>query len=221
MTSKHENEKLNTSRDSIPDYIHGEMTTETQKAFVEAVAQDPELQQDLKIFKNVESVFKATEHLEDDHADHLFSRIRQNIQSENNTQKSESSGLKAREIQRDSWWNRLLNNTPLAWGFAFAQFALIAVLLIINVDEHEVTYGTLSGSAITQDSAARLNIVFNPSATLGEISGLLHETGTQLVNGPSKTGLIVVEIPDKQKNATLVLEQFRNSQLVQFAEIAI
>lgn len=113
---------------------------------------------------------------------------------------------------------------PARWAMA-AQLAVIVALGAALVREERVPdqgqpaeFQTLTRPpALAAGEAPRLRVVFDATASEGDIRALLVQSGSRVVNGPSPFGVYTIEVADESGGD--VLDALRSSSLVTFAEL--
>lgn len=119
------------------------------------------------------------------------------------------------------------------WMALAAQAAVILVLAGVVVWDRlhispetsaappPAVYRTLSDPASRPDpGAARLRVMFSPSATEKEIRALLGAIRGEIKAGPSPMGLYTVEVPAGSDPVSVILVRLRSEPQVTFAEPA-
>lgn len=101
-----------------------------------------------------------------------------------------------------------------------AQLAVVALLVVALVSQGP--FATLSDGGPT-GPAVRVQVAFQDQTTLDQVQGILTPLKARIIDGPSATGLYVLEVPlgpsGLASSPEDVLRQVRRSRLVTFAEI--
>lgn len=107
---------------------------------------------------------------------------------------------------------------PVRWALV-AQFLIIAVLgvAVLRLDHEPAPYRTLSTPSEGDTSeVTSLRLVFDATASEGDLRALLVETGCTIVAGPSRFGVYTVAVSPRDVHSTL--DTLRSSPLVTFVE---
>jgi predicted anti-sigma-YlaC factor YlaD len=96
-----------------------------------------------------------------------------------------------------------------------AAITVLATLLVVDVPPSAPyrTLGTVSRAAIAHDQLA---VTFDASSTEADIRGSLHAAGARIVDGPTSSGVFVLEVPAGR--ADEALRALRAAHAVRFAE---
>lgn len=109
--------------------------------------------------------------------------------------------------------------TPWIRGLLAAELAAITVLatlLVVDVPASAPyrTLGTVSRPAAT--AYDQLAVTFEAAATEADIRGSLHAAGARIVDGPTASGVFVLEVPTSRVDEAL--RMLRAARAVRFAE---
>lgn len=199
----------------IPVYLNGRLSQAETKAFEDALEKYPELKQELKEFSVIQQSYDTLAEKISVDSEAIFSRIRRNIQSEKQKQRTPSfGGGEFLERVRERVGN-LFHSPRLSWSVAAVQFAVIIALVVIVPKEN--IFKTYTSTSVTGKSRVRINVVFNEDAREAQIRGLLQETGTIIVDGPFASGLYVLEITN-DSHVDAVISELIKSEIVRLAE---
>jgi hypothetical protein len=199
----------------IPVYLNGRLSQAETKAFEDALERYPELKQELKEFSVIQQSYDTFEEKISVDSEAIFSRIRHNIQSEKQKQRTPLFDVgeileRVRQIM-----GNLFHSPRLSWSVAAVQFAVIIAIVVFIPKEN--IFKTYTSTSVTGEPRARINVVFNEDAREAQIRELLQETGTIIVDGPHASGLYVLEITD-DGNVDAVISKLIKSEIVRLAE---
>ncbi len=199
-------------REFIPLYVNGSLSASQRQAFEQALADDPGLQSELDEFRLIGQTLDELPMPDDAEFDQLFRRI----ESSKPAQLTAPQAVTKQKTGLFEGFRQWLVNPFLAWGVAAAQFIVLALVLVNLLPENEdARYQTLSQTSMRP--ASSINLVFQPSATMAEISELLRKQGLHIVNGPGVGNHFVVA-SDTPMNLDSLLEQLRQTDIIRFAE---
>lgn len=121
--------------------------------------------------------------------------------------------------KKKSFLKLFILNPRYSLTFMVSQFLVILALIfyILNIN-HE--YKTLSVSNIDAETRVIINVVFNENAKEIEIRELLRKIEGKIIDGPSSTGLYLIEIKNKEKK-DLVIKTLKESKIIFFAETVL
>lgn len=120
--------------------------------------------------------------------------------------------------KKRGFFNFFILNRRYSVAFMVAQF-LVILALIFYILNLKYEYRTLSVSNIKAATKTSLNVVFNENAREIEIRELLRQIDGKIIDGPSSTGLYLIEIKDKEKK-DFALRILKESKIVFFVEPA-
>jgi len=131
----------------IPVYLNGRLSQAETEAFEDALERYPELKQELKEFSVIQQSYDTLEEKISIDSEAIFSRIRQNIQSEKQKQRTPSFGV-GEFLERV--WERvgtLFHSPGLSWSVAAVQFAVI-IALVVSVPKENI-FKTYTSTSVT------------------------------------------------------------------------
>jgi hypothetical protein len=198
------------NRDRIPLYVSDRLNNDEKRAFEEALENDPELQREVDEFFLIKSGYKGLEQDLPTPSERVFERIRENIQKETVTQKTDISFFK----DLLAFCRGLFTMPRVAWSVAAVQLAVILFLVANPFQGTE--YRTLSNDD-HRDAGFQLQVVFKGEAMEQEIRSLLERTELQIKDGPDSRGLYILWGKEGEK-ADKSLEILQKSRIVRFAE---
>lgn len=137
--------------------------------------------------------------------DKIFSKILNRIEKE--------------KVKKKGFINFISLNPRYSIAFMVAQF-LVILSLIFYILNLRYEYMTLSSSNIRAETKVAINVVFNENAKETEIRELLLKIDGKIIDGPTSTGLYVIEIKDGEKR-DLALRILKESKIVFFVEPAL
>ena len=145
----------------------------------------------------------------------LTERLDREAESESSKREESSGGLVGRF--RDGFHGLA---APVRWALA-AQLVVIVALGAALLRGHKETGGEFEtkaapSAAMAGGEAAWIRVVFDATASEGEIRSLLIESGSQIVAGPSPFGVYTIE--SSSGSDQQALDSLRSSDLVVFAE---
>lgn len=203
---------LDQLKEMIPIYLNGRLSEKDRIAFNDGLKRFPELEKELAEFSDIQESYTEVENDIPLDSDALFARIQDNIQAEEK---------QAPAFQIKKWFQHLIQrlsawyHTPaLSWSVAGLQFAaLLFVIALIPRDNHYETYSSSSG----QKDGILINAVFKPGAKEMEIRTLLQQIGASIVDGPTASGLYVLEV-DASANVDAIIQKLDESEIVRLVE---
>jgi len=205
------NDELRMYKDMIPLYLNGRLPAPDREALEQALDRYEELQRDLAELGEIRGAYECMEEEAPAPSHAAFARILDQIR--------ESPDRKAtRPRAESSLLSRLRTlfvSPRAAWALCAAQ-AIVLIVLIFGMPSENRFY-TLTDSAIPTDEAIRFNAIFDEDATEREIRSLLNEADVTIVEGPSPSGLYVLEARSAEAPER-ALEMLRSSPIVRLAE---
>jgi hypothetical protein len=206
---------LNQLKEMIPIYLNGRLSEKEHAAFDEGLQRFPELEKELADFAEIQQSYATIEKEIPLDSDALFARIQNNIQKD---------AAQAPQSQIKAWFEQLRQkvadwyHTPaLSWSLAGVQFA--ALLLVVMLIPQKQAYQTLTAPPVHADGI-RINAVFHQEAKEIEIRTLLQQVGATIVDGPSATGLYVLEV-GTSTDIDALIQTLTASGIVRLAEKAL
>jgi hypothetical protein len=196
--------KLEDIRAILPLYAKGLISDEKAEEVEKFLFDENLLQRELKFWNGVKAGY--------DKIKKDFPEPRNNIYAKICTQIQERKRIK------QSIWSLYSLNPKFSFGLIMFQFLLIIGLLfyIFNL---KYEYKTLSTTEIRAETGYTINVIFKENAREKDIRELIKKIDGRIVDGPSKTGLYVIGIKEKDKKE-LALDILSKSDIVLFAENA-
>ena len=165
-------------KELIPLYVKG-LLPESQKAEVQKAADEhAELKIEIDQWKKIHKAYEIIETKIPQPSFALYSRISTRI----------------KEQKQPGVFEKFISSKKLAFAFIVGQFLLI-LALGIYILHTKPEYSTLSAPPLKIEDSVKINIVFKETATESDIRKLLLQVHGRIINGPSISGLYVIEIP--------------------------
>lgn len=204
-------------RDMIPLYLNGSLGKKQATEFLQQIRSHPELEQELAQFSAINDSFEQIDIPDEAQFDGLFTRVEANIVQQHVNERVHPEQQQSGLHRWQEKFRELFVNPFVSWGVALAQFVVLAlVILYIQPEQKDIRYQSLSHSGQAR-SAASMNIVFKPSATLAEINALLQQHQLDIVSGPSSAHVFSIAAQNSTELDELII-QLRQSDIVRFAE---
>ncbi|MEJ5228188.1 hypothetical protein [Thermodesulfovibrio sp.] len=193
--------KLEKIKEMLPLYSKRLVSDEKREEIENILSNEPALQKELNFWNGVKRGYDKIKNDFPEPSNNIYPKI--------------SSRIK---VRRKYIWNIFSLNPKFSFGFIMFQFLVIIGLLfyILNL---KYEYKTLSTAEIKAETAYAINVVFKEDVKEKEIRELLKKIDGRIIDGPSKTGLYVVGIKDREKKDR-VLDILRKSGIVLLAEPA-
>ncbi len=96
---------------------------------------------------------------------------------------------------------------------------LVIIGLLLYIFNLKYEYKTLSTTEIRAETPYGINVVFKENVKEKEIRELIRKIDGRIIDGPSKTGLYVIGIKDREQKDR-VLDILRKSDIVLLAKPA-
>jgi hypothetical protein len=212
---------INHYKELLPEYINGRLDAETAAHLEKQIRADDDLKKELEELRLLKKSYDGLPGTIQGPSPAAFSRIMQNIEA------LENPGRKGLERHSSFWdgfrsWIDAFRDWAAvpghAWTFAGVQMAVIvvmAVVLLFSPADH--AFQTLSTDPPLPPSMAHINVVFDGTAMEKEIRELLTGLNVSIVDGPGRTGLYVIAVPDGQ-SVDQVIVQLKNSEIITFVQ---
>ncbi len=154
----------------LPWYVNGTLEAEDRAEVEAALPTSPTLRAELALLRRLQSAVAA----------------------EPEPDAPPEAGVGWWQSWRRAWW---VTPPRLRWvvcGQAAAVAAAVAWLVLPPPAPGDASFSTMT-AAMPASDAARLHLVFEPATTERDLRELLLDAGLVLVDGPSATGVYVVE----------------------------
>lgn len=194
--------KLEDIRSMLPLYSKKLISDEKKEEIEKSLCNEPELQRELNFWNRVKEGYEKIKTDLPEPPTDIYPKIIKEI--------------KKREKTKISIWSIFSLNPKFSFGFIMVQFLVILGLLfyIFNL---KYEYKTLSTTEIRAETSYTINVVFKEDAREKDIRELIKKIDGRIIDGPSKTGLYIIGIKDREKKET-VLNILRKSNIVVLAE---
>lgn len=169
----------------LPFYVNGTLDNDETALVEQALANHPELQQEVLFLQNLR------EHVKQQEFDHSpgelgLKRLQKTIAAESRSQQKQPSST--------NFW-RL---TTVA-----ACLMLVVQTVIVNY-ESESPYTAAGGKTTTIDQGQIISVTFTPNVTEQALRQFLLETDARIIDGPSALGIYHLSVPDKLTDTDIV-----------------
>lgn len=202
---------------AIADYCNDRMTTKERQLFEKRLREDKEMEREYADFRGFQNLYRQIDPSEPAPSEEVFSRISQAVRlrpKRIERPKVQSQGVTKLAL---NLWQLLRTSVAMPWAFAAIQAAVIVLLLVPG--PQQAMYSTLSGTEMAAKVDKRgINVVFQESATEGEIRQLLQGIGGSVGSGPSREGRYVVEVEAKS-DLVMIVGKLQQSPIIAFAEV--
>jgi anti-sigma factor RsiW len=184
--------------ESLPWYVNGTLDQAERAAVVQHLATGcEECAREVKSLTAMQRAVVATGDEAPEPSPFLLNRALAEIEDYERT-RSQEQAVKAASSPsllarlRESWWPK----TPVFARMALAtQLALVLILGTVAVYQYknpQVIYKPLTGG--TAASGAKISVIFNASATEGEIRKMLDEIQGNIIEGPTAQGRYTIQL---------------------------
>lgn len=194
--------KLEEIKSLLPLYLKGFLSKKDSEEVNKSINDETILKKELEFWDFVNKGYNRFKRDLPDPPEHIYSKI--------------VSNLKKKKQKKEVFFNFLKLNPKFSFILIFAEF-LIIVALIFYIFNLKYEYKTLSVIESRAETDVTLNVVLKENATEKEIRELLTKINGRIIDGPSKTGLYVISIKDKE-NKDKALDFLRKSNIVFFVE---
>ncbi|MEW6570218.1 MAG: hypothetical protein AB1390_03430 [Nitrospirota bacterium] len=160
------------------------LLSDSQKAEVEKASDEhPELRMEIEQWKKIQRLYKTIEGDIPQPSSAVYSRVAARI----------------KEHDQPGFFERFLTSRKLTLAFIAGQFLVILALGIYTyITQTKPEYRTLSAPPAKTEDSVKIHIVFKETAAEADIRKLLLQVHARIINGPSRSGLYVIEIPSRE-----------------------
>jgi hypothetical protein len=212
MTSSSDTDTL---QQLIPLYINGALEAEERLRFEQEMWRNRALRREYHEFLVIERAFRSMERDALPNLDATLDTVMAYARNEmplpvRTRVKTAASAISQRARRR-----RTL--TWVGWGVAAMPLVIGSGVAWIASHHERSELTTLSTAGPKHQ---RINVVFADSARQEDVRALLQSVNARIADGPSKVGLVSLELQDASPDVARVMETLRSSPLVVFAEAA-
>ncbi len=186
----------------IPLYVKGTLSDSEREMLEEAFHKYPELKLEVEEWNKINNTYEEIRTVLPETSDLIYSKIVARI-------------VKPRKV---SLFEKFMPSKRLSFALIAAQL-LVITSLGFYIMNSEKEYTTLSVTTEGEDKLEKLNVVFDENASEGAIRKLLLRINGKIVDGPSNSGLYIIEMTDKN-DAEDVLITLKRERIVILAEKA-
>jgi len=201
----------------LPWYVTGRISREDARGLEAALSTMPDLAQKLaQVQRERDAVARGSEAVEPPPPENL-QRLLQQVETTRQLR-----APKVEETASGADWVGALFGRRLVWQVAFA--AACVALVVMGTQLYRPGPGTESGTDFGTatgmtgiDAGSKLIVVFQPTATSGDIGDLLTTLDAVIVDGPKPGNAFVVQLPtaDPDKVSAAMAEMLAKKDLVQ------
>lgn len=202
-------------KDWIPLYLNGRLTPDRRGEFEARLEEDGDLAREFQDFSRIKKSYSRLSEQLGPPSPEVFDRIMDYVEASGRVK--EAGQCDAPGFDPVSAWRRWMESFRLAWAVSAVQFAVILILVFTQAPDPGFRTLGASGEPDPRDIGFRINVVFDPGATEGEIRELLTARGLAIVDGPTDAGLYVLKA-DGREEAGTVIHYLKESRRVRFAE---
>jgi hypothetical protein len=206
----------NDHSDTIADYCNDRLSPKDRVEFERLLREDRDVAQEYSDFRGFQKAYMQLDSSEPAPSDSLFDRVSQAVHLNSTAREGRGAQTAGLPGYLSAFWQQLRASVAVPWMFAAAQ-AVVIVFLLVPLPR-QTSYSTLSSVEGAVDAANRgVNVVFQATATEGEIRSLLYAIGGSVSSGPSQEGRYVISIT-AQGDLEAIVKRMRQSPIVNFAE---
>jgi len=202
--------------DTIADYCNDRLNPKDRIEFERLLGEDRAVAREYNEFREFQKAYRELDSNEPAPSDALFQRISQAVHCKGTARERRDVHRSGLPQYLTEFWRQLRASVAVPWVFAAAQ-AVVIVFLLVPLPR-QTSYSTLSSTEVAAGMAEKgVNVVFQATATEGEIRTLLHALGGSVSSGPSQEGRYVISF-EAQGDLETIMQEIRQAPIVSFAE---